>query len=111
MPLLNYITNIDVHKTLGKIQKNLVSHGARKIMYDYDDSGHVQALCFVIDTPYDERGVKLPAANVSAIYEVLKQQKKAGKIKIKLPYMLNSKGQTFFQVYQQKQLTAKEGDL
>lgn len=147
MPLLNYITNIDVHKTLGKIQKNLVSHGARKIMYDYDDSGHVQALCFVIDTPYGERGVKLPAANVSAIYEVLKQQKKAGKIKIKitykqaekvawriikdwvevqmailesqmvqfdeifLPYMLNSKGQTFFQVYQQKQLTAREGDL
>ena len=28
-----------------------------------------------------------------------------------LPYMLNSKGQTFFQVYQQKQLTAGEGDL
>lgn len=146
MPLLNYITNMDVYKTLGEIQKNLVSHGTRKIMYDYDDSGHVQALCFVIDTPCGEQGVKLPA-NVSAIYEVLKQQKKAEKIKIKviyeqaekvawriikdwaeaqmailesqmvqfdeifLPYMLNSKGQTFFQVYQQKQLTAKEGDL
>ena len=50
MPLLNYITNMDVYKTLGETQKNLVSRGVRKIMYDYDESGHVQTLCFVIDT-------------------------------------------------------------
>lgn len=146
MPLLNYTTTIDVHKTLGEIQKNLVAHGARKIMYDYDESGHVQALCFAIDTPNGERGIKLPA-NVDAIYKVLKQQKQSGKIKtnpdyeqaervawriiknwviaqmailetqmvqfdeIFLPYMLNSKGQTFFQMYQQKQLTAGEENL
>jgi hypothetical protein len=35
--LLNYTTTIDVHKTLGEIQKTLVSHGARKLMYDFDE--------------------------------------------------------------------------
>jgi len=139
MPLLNYTTTIDVNKTLGEIQKILVSHGARKLIFDYDMSGHIQALCFVIDTPNGERGVKLPA-NIPAIFEVLKQQKSSGKIKtnpdyeqaervawriikdwveaqmailetqmvqfdeIFLPYMLNNKGQTFFQAYQQNQL-------
>lgn len=143
MALLNYSTSIDVHKTLGEIQKNLVQHGARKLMYDYDENGRIQALCFSILTPDGERGIKLPA-NVPAIYEVLKQQKRSGKIKIKpdyeqaervawriikdwveaqmailesqmvvfeeifLPYMVNNKGQTFFQAYQQKQLTSGE---
>lgn len=142
MALLNYTTTIDIHKTLGEIQKSLVSHGARKLMYDYDGEGHIQALCFVIMTPDGERGIKLPA-NVSAIFEVLKQQKKAGKIKtnpdysqservawriikdwiesqmailesqmvqfeeVFLPYMINGKGQTFYQAYQQKQLTGE----
>ncbi|WP_298199566.1 hypothetical protein [Desulfosporosinus sp.] len=85
MALLNYTTSIDVHKTLGEIQKILVSHGARKIMYDYDDNGHIQALCFQIATVDGDRGIKLPA-NIPAIYEVLKQQKKAKKIKTNPDY-------------------------
>ena len=80
MTLLNYTTTIDVHKTLAEIQKILVAHGARKIMYDYDDSGHIQELCFQIATANGDRGIKLPA-NIPAIFEVLKQQKKSGKIK------------------------------
>lgn len=140
MGLLNYSTTIDVHKTLGEIQAILVKHGARKLMYDYNDNGQIQALCFSVITPFGERGLKLPA-NVPAIYEVLKQQKKAGKIKtnpdyaqaeqvawrivkdwieaqmailesqmvqfeeVFLPYIMNRDGQTFFQAYQQKQLT------
>lgn len=138
--MLNYSTTIDVYKTLGEIQKNLVQHGAKKMMYEYDDTGHIQALCFSITTPDGERGIKLPA-NVPAIFEVLKQQKKAKKIKtnpdyeqaervawriikdwvesqiailesqmvvfeeIFLPYMINNKGDTFFQAYKQKQLS------
>lgn len=85
MALLNYTTTIDVQKTLGEIQKILVLHGARKIMQDYDEQGHIQALCFQIVTPNGERGIKLPA-NVPAIYEVLKQQKKAKKIKTNPDY-------------------------
>lgn len=40
MPLLNYTTKVDVHATLGTIQGQLVKHGAKKIMQDYDDNGH-----------------------------------------------------------------------
>lgn len=139
MAILNYTTTVGVHKTLGEIQQNLVDHGARKLMFDYDGQGHITSLIFSIATPDGEGGVKLPA-NVAAIYEVLKQQKKAGKIKtnldyaqaervawrilkdwveaqmailetqmvqfeeVFLPYMLNNKGQTFFEAYQRKQL-------
>jgi hypothetical protein len=141
--LLNYSTTIDVHKTLGEIHKSLAAHGAKKVMYDYDNNGHIQALCFTVFSPDGERGIKLPA-NASAIFEVLKQQKRSGKIKtnpdyaqaervawriikdwveaqmailesqmvqfeeIFLPYMMNNKGQTFFQAYQQKQLMSGE---
>ena len=85
MALLNYTTSIDVHKTLGEIQKILVAHGARKLMYDYDDKGRINSLCFTVLTPDGEKGIKLPA-NVPAIYEVLKRQKQAGKIKIGIDY-------------------------
>lgn len=85
MALLNYTTSIEVHKTLGEIQKTLVTHGARKIMYDYDDNGHVLSLCFSITTSDGDKGIRLPA-NVPAIFEVLKQQKKAGKIKTNPDY-------------------------
>lgn len=85
MALLNYTTTIDVHQTLAEIQKILVAHGARKIMHDYDNNGHIQELCFQISTASGDRGIKLPA-NIPAIYEVLKQQKKAGKIKANCNY-------------------------
>jgi Tfp pilus assembly pilus retraction ATPase PilT len=65
--------------------KNLVSHGARKLMYDFDEEGRVQAMCFTIMTPAGERAVRLPA-NVPAIYEVLKEQKRSGKIKTNSDY-------------------------
>jgi len=85
LAILNYTTTIGVHKTLGEIQQNLVDHGARKLMFDYDNNGHILSLSFSIATPKGDRGVKLPA-NVPAIFEVLKQQKKAGKIKTNPDY-------------------------
>lgn len=33
MPIKNYTTKIDVHKTLGEIHGNLAAHGARKVWY------------------------------------------------------------------------------
>ncbi|QGH73355.1 MAG: hypothetical protein [Siphoviridae sp. cttb18] len=59
MPLLNYTTQIDVEKTIAEIQKNLSTHGAQKIMTDYED-GYVKALTFVI--PFNDRlvGFRLP---------------------------------------------------
>lgn len=123
LPLLNYTTSIGVHKTLGEIQQMLVEHGARKLMYDYASDGHINSLSFTINTPAGETGIRLPA-NVDAVYETLKQQKKSGKIKINPDYdqaervawrilkdwveaqmaILESKMVTFQQVFFQYQL-------
>lgn len=51
MPLLNYTTKVDVYTTLGAIQGQLVKHGAKTTMQDYDNDGHIAALTFAIDTP------------------------------------------------------------
>ena len=80
MGLLNYSTQIPVHKTLSEIQYILVSHGAKKIMYDYGEGGTINELCFSVITPYGEKGVRLPA-KVDATLKVLHQQKKERKIK------------------------------
>lgn len=137
MPIMNYTTKVDVFATLGEIQGQLVKHGAKKIMQDYDNDGHITALSFLIDTPNGPRGVKLPA-NVDAVWNVLAKQKvkcdrdQAERVawrivkdwvaaqmailesemvqmdEIFLPYMLNDKGQTLFQCYRQNQLSIGE---
>lgn len=133
MPLLNYTTKVDVFTTLGAIQGQLVKHGAKKIMQDYDDDGRILALSFLIETPTGPRGIRLPA-NVDAVHAVLIRQKVkcdrehaervAWRIvkdwveaqmailesemvqmdEIFLPYMVNNTGQTVFQVYRNNQL-------
>lgn len=137
MPLLNYTTKVDVYTTLGAIQGQLVKHGAKKIMQDYDDDGHITALAFMVDTPAGPRGIRLPA-NVDAVHAVLIRQKvkcdreQAERVawrivkdwveaqmailesemvqmdEIFLPYMLNNTGQTVFEAYRNNQL-ALEG--
>lgn len=134
MPIMNYTTKVDVFATLGEIQGQLVKHGARKIMQDYDNDGHITALSFLIDTPNGPRGIRLPA-NVDAVWAVLTNQKvkcdrnQAERVawrivkdwvaaqmailesemvqmdEIFLPYMLNDKGQTLFQCYRKNQLS------
>lgn len=133
MPLLNYTTKINVYTTLGEIQAQLVKHGARKIMQDYDDAGRLTALFFSIDTPTGVRAIRLPA-NVDAVHKVLTRQKvkcdrdQAERVawrivkdwveaqmailesemvqmdEIFLPYMVNDQGQTLFAAYRNNQL-------
>lgn len=132
MPLLNYTTKVDVFTTMGAIQGQLVKHGAKKIMQDYDDDGHIAALSFLVDTPAGPRGIRLPA-NVDAVHKVLTRQKvkcdreQAERVawrivkdwveaqmailesemvqidEIFLPYMVNGQGQTMFQMYRNNQ--------
>lgn len=138
MPLLNYTTKVDVYTTLGAIQGQLVKHGAKKIMQDYDDHGHIAALTFLIDTRAGARGIRLPA-NVDKVHTVLHRQKvkcdreQAERVawrivkdwveaqmailesemvemdEIFLPYMVNNNGQTFFEAYRNNQLMLGEG--
>ena len=138
MPLLNYTTKVNVYTTIGEIQGQLVRHGAKKIMQDYDDDGHISALSFLIDTPNGRRGIRLPA-NVEAVARVLEKQRvkcdygQAERVawriikdwieaqmailesemvqldEIFLPYMVNDKGQTLFECYQNNQLAIGGG--
>ena len=138
MPLLNYTTKVDVFTTLGAIQGQLVKHGAKKIMQDYDDDGHITALSFLVETPTGPRGIRLPA-NVDAVYTVLTLQRvkcdreQAERVawrivkdwveaqmailesemvqmdEIFLPYMVNKTGQTMFQAYRNNQLMLDGG--
>ena len=133
MPLLKYTTKVDVYTTLGAIQGQLVKHGAKKIMQDYDDDGRITALSFMVDTPTGPRGIRLPA-NVDAVYDVLHHQKvkcdreQAERVawrilkdwveaqmailesemvqmdEIFLPYMVGTNGQTLFEAYRNNQL-------
>lgn len=137
MPLLNYTTKVDVYTTLGAIQGQLVKHGAKKILQDYDDNGHIVALTFMIDTPAGPRGIRLPA-NVEAVHSVLIRQKvkcdreQAERVawrivkdwveaqmailesemvqmdEIFFPYMIANTGLTVFQAYQNNQLMLPE---
>lgn len=138
MPLLNYTTKVDVFTTLGAIQGQLVKHGAKKIMQDYDDDGHISALSFLVDTPTGPRGIRLPA-NVDAVHAVLTRQRvkcdreQAERVawrivkdwveaqmailesemvqmdEIFLPYMVNGHGQTLFQAYRNNQIMLEGG--
>ena len=137
MPLLNYTTKVNVHTTLGEIQAQLVKHGARKIMQDYDQAGHIVALTFSIETPAGTRGIRLPS-NIAAVHKVLTRQKikcdqeQAERVawrivkdwveaqmailesemvqmdEVFLPYMVNERGQTFFAAYRDNQLRLEE---
>lgn len=74
MALKNYTTSVPVSQTVSDIHKELAAHGARKVMFDYDDSGRVLAICFAIATPEGERAVRLPG-NADRVRAVLLQQK------------------------------------
>lgn len=74
MPLLNYTTKIDAYDTLGSIQKNLVRHGAKKILTDYDDHGRILSLSFMVDVSGQMIPIRLPA-NVDRVLAVLHRQK------------------------------------
>lgn len=139
MPILNYTTKVDVYATVGAIQGQLVKHGARKIVQDYDDDGRISALSFLVDTPSGPRGIRLPA-NVGAVERVLARQKvkadreQAERVawrivkdwveaqmaileaemvsmdEVFLPYMLDATGErTFFEAYRANQLQLGDG--
>lgn len=129
MAIKNYTTTIDVYKSLGEIQGALASHGARKIMVDYDESGQPVGVAFGIETPMGPRGFLLPA-NVDGVRAVFARQKvkaqdgqaektawrnvrdwimaqmaiiEAGQVDMEevfLPYLTDGKGRTLYQLYQ-----------
>ena len=138
MAIKNYTTTVDVYKSLGEIQGALASHGARKIMVDYDEAGKPTGITFGIETPVGPRAFCLPA-NVEGVRAVFARQKvkeqpgqaertawrnvrdwimaqmaiiEAGQVQIDevfLPYLTGSTGKTLYQLYQGGQLALGDG--
>lgn len=137
MAIKNYTTTVDVYKSLGEIQGALASHGARKIMVDYDEKGGPIGVTFGIETPVGARAFCLPA-NVEGVKAVFAQQKvkaqagqaertawrnirdwimaqmaiiEAGQVQMDevfLPYLTDGKGQTLYQLYQRGYLALEK---
>lgn len=78
-PLLNYTTQIEAIKTVGEIQGILAAHGAKSILTDYDNDGHIEALAFKVLTPQGDVAIRLPIAP-DAVLKVLTQQNRLGKV-------------------------------
>ena len=138
MAIKNYTTTIEVHKSLGEIQAALASHGARKIMVDYDGAGNPVGITFGIEAPDGPRGFLLPA-NVAGVKAVFSRQKvrapdgqaertawrnvrdwimaqmaivEAGQVEIQevfFPYLTDGRGHTVYQLYQGGQLALGDG--
>lgn len=138
MAIKNYTTSIDVYKSLGEIQGALASHGARKIMVDYDEAGNPTGVTFGIETPDGNRAFCLPS-NVAGVRAVFAQQKvkdtagqaertawrnvrdwimaqmaiiEAGQVEMEevfLPYLTDRNGRTLYQLYQGGQLAIGDG--
>ena len=139
MAIKNYTTTIDVYKSIGEIQGTLASHGARKIMIDYDGSGQPIGVTFGIETPDGPRGFLLPA-NVDGVRAVFSSQKvkaqkgqaertawrnirdwimaqmaiiEAGQVdmaEVFFPYLTDGRGHTVYQLYQGGQLAIGSGE-
>lgn len=138
MAIKNYTTAVEVHKSLGEIQAALASHGARKIMVDYDSTGNPVGITFGIETPDGPRGFLLPA-NVAGVKAVFSRQKvrapegqtertawrnirdwimaqmaivEAGQVELQevfFPYLTDGRGRTVYQLYQGGQLDLGDG--
>lgn len=73
MALLNYTTEVPVSRSASQVQARLVEHGAREVLFNYDDQGNIDALSFVIETPHGKIPIRMPL-NIDATCKVLERQ-------------------------------------
>ena len=74
MAILNYTTSISFEKTIGEIQKCLVSHGATKIVTDYKENLPC-AITFCLMISDQMVAFSLPA-NYAGVLQAMKNDKK-----------------------------------
>jgi len=77
--LFTYTTQIEPAKTIAEITEMLVSHGAKSVMSNYDDSGKIESLSFSIWTGKREIGIRLPC-DPEPVLKVLNRQAEEGLI-------------------------------
>lgn len=77
--LKNYTTKIPVEQTIMDIEKVLSKHGVSDIWKQYSGDGEITGINFVVQTEHGKIPFKLPG-NITAVQQVLKNQKSAGKL-------------------------------
>lgn len=139
MAIKNYTSIVDAHKSLGEIQGALASHGARKIMVDYDEGNLPVCVTFALVSGGVLRGFCLPA-NIEGVRAVFAQQKikadpgqaertawrnlrdwvlaqmavieagQAAMDQVFLPYLTDHQGKTLYEAYQGGRLSLGGGE-
>jgi len=72
--LLNYTTSIESSKTITEIMTMLGKNGARAILIDYDNDGHICGLSFkILNTQGNEMAIRLPVDH-EAVLRILERQ-------------------------------------
>lgn len=61
MAISKYTTTIEAGKTVGEIQQFLASHGAKKIVIDYDDDNNPFAITFMVMVKLNPMFFSLPS--------------------------------------------------
>lgn len=61
MPILNYTTKINAHKTVGEVQRTLARAGAKNVSIDYDAAGEPSAVMFLIEVAGRYINYRLPS--------------------------------------------------
>lgn len=74
MPLLNYTTQVDAHKTIADISQLLAKAGASAVMHDYDNNGNIVALSFKIKLNDNDIAFRLPT-DWRPVLQVLERQR------------------------------------
>lgn len=78
MPILNYTTSIDPHRTLSEIQRLLAVKGARGILTEYAD-GEPVAVAFQINYGGQQLRYRLPCRS-AAVHDVLQREWRKGTV-------------------------------
>ena len=138
--LKNYLSKSSITNIFSAIEKSLISHGAKRIVRDFNSEGLVSSISFVITTKNGDISVKLPARHdrVKKIFDEQKFKYKPEQpyrtswatirdwvdaqmaliewdlVKIDevfLPYMTDKNGTTYFEHFTQNKLEIKSPDI
>lgn len=73
MAIKNAYSKIKINNLFSNLQKTLVTHGAKQILFDYDNDGKVKAIAFKVDFKGKSLPIQLPA-NIDKVRIVLDNQ-------------------------------------
>lgn len=73
MPIKNYTSKIPSVQSISEIQTDLVIHGARKVMMDFDENGKAQGIMFGIEVEGKKMAFSI-TADVDSVMAVFKEQ-------------------------------------